>query len=67
MFDSARALVEAGLRAEGLVEGTGEFRRRYLQRMYGGELTEEQIERIVARALAEASSESARPGPSRSS
>jgi hypothetical protein len=49
MFDSARKLVEAGLAASGLVEGTLEFRRSYLARMYAGELTPEQIDRIAAR------------------
>jgi len=49
MFDSARKFVEAGLKASGLVEGTFEFRRGYLVRMYAGELTPEQIDRIAAR------------------
>jgi hypothetical protein len=49
MFDSARKLVEAGLKASGMVEGTFEFRRSYLERMYGSELTREQIDRIAAR------------------
>ena len=49
MFDFARKLVEAGLKASGLVEGTIQFRRSYLERMYGGELRPEQIERIAAR------------------
>jgi hypothetical protein len=52
MFDCARKLVEAGLKAEGLVEGTVEFRRRYLLRMYQGELTPKQIERIATRSAA---------------
>ncbi len=49
MHDSARALLEAGLRAEGLVEGTVEWRRRFLQRMYGDVLRPEVIARIAAR------------------
>lgn len=52
MFDTARALVEASLKASGLVEGTAEFRAAYLQRMYRGELTAEQIDRIVSRSTA---------------
>jgi hypothetical protein len=48
MYDSARTLLEAGLCAEGLVEGTVEWRRRFLQRMYGGELGPDVIERIAA-------------------
>ncbi len=48
MYDAARAILEAGLRAEGLVEGTVEWRRRFLERMYGDELRPEVIERVAA-------------------
>jgi hypothetical protein len=49
MFDFARELLESSLKEEGLAEGSYEFRRRYLERMYGGELRPEVIERIAAR------------------
>lgn len=48
MYDFARELVEASLRAEGLVEGTYAFRRRFLERMYGNELRPEIIDRVAA-------------------
>jgi hypothetical protein len=48
MYDSARTLLEAGLRAEGLLEGTVEWRRRFLQRMYGDELSPEAIDRVAS-------------------
>jgi len=49
MFDSVRKLVEAGLRAAGLVEGTVAYRLRFLERMYGDELRPEQKARIASR------------------
>jgi len=49
MYDFARELVEASLKAEGLVEGTYAFRRRFLERMYAGELRPEVIDAVAAR------------------
>lgn len=48
MYDSARGLVEASLRDQGLVEGSTEWRRALLIRFYGDELRPEVIERIAA-------------------
>jgi hypothetical protein len=45
MFDSARALVVASLKTQGLEPGTLAFRKALLLRTYGGELTAEQVRR----------------------
>lgn len=49
MCECARKMVEAGIKALGLEEGTVEFRREYLKRMYGDELRPDQIEIIAVR------------------
>lgn len=52
MYETARAIVEGSLEAEGLIRGSVEFRRRLLQRLYGDELSPEVIEKIaVARSI----------------
>jgi hypothetical protein len=45
MFDSARALVVAGLKEQGLKPGTLEFAKALLLRTYGDQLTLEQVRR----------------------
>ena len=52
MYETGRTLVEASLKAQGLVEGTYEFRRRFLERMYGRELRPEVIHAVAAHRLA---------------
>ena len=48
MYDFARELVEASLKRDGLLEGSYAFRRRFLERMYGGELRPEVIDRVAS-------------------
>ena len=49
MYESARTILESSLAAEGLVRDSVEWRRRFLERMYGNELSPEVIEKVAAR------------------